>query len=68
MINVLTDAAARRDETEWQTEHCRSKAFSNQYIKSLKIVNRCLPLQEQNDTKSKLQEDFRLETVDYQNP
>ena len=62
IIRGLTDAAARRDETGWQI------AFSNQYDKLLKSVNRFFPLEKQNDTESKVRGDFRLETVQYQNP
>lgn len=32
------------------------------------LVNRFLPLQEQNDTKGKVRDNVRLETVQYQNP
>ena len=52
IIKVLTNAAARIDETGWQTEHRSSKTFSNQYNKSLRTVNILLPLNKQNDKES----------------
>ena len=63
IIKTLPEAVAGWDETGLQTENGRSKAFSN---KPMKTVNKFLPLEEQNDTESKVYEDFRLATVQYQ--